>query len=87
MLFINDDVVVVCVPDGPSVLPQAPVCHPGRVHQRRERRCGGLHLQPLQDGTSNVCPNMSKHMYKHMFSMYKHVFIHGEHVFICVIHV
>ncbi len=36
--------------DGQALLPQAPVCHPGWVHQCRERRCGGFHLQSLQKG-------------------------------------
>lgn len=42
--------VFVLDPDGPTLLPQASVCHPGRVHQCRECGCGGLHLQPLQEG-------------------------------------
>lgn len=49
--------------DGSSVLPQAPVCYSGWVHQCCKRWCGGLHLQPLSKG-SQVSSSYSQWMQK-----------------------
>ncbi len=60
--------------DGQAFLPQAPVCHPGWVHQCRERRCGGLHLQSLQKGAHfSILKRLSHHISVYLAEIFLHV--------------